>query len=401
MIPGDKKTPYAVENGAIQVDGMAVEFNIDPVSTYEDWNRNITSVMNQLQKHLPEGHELVIDPVAHFDPAYFASLPDESKVLGCDPDFSAYTGEVNPRPDGNPPMRTASGHIHIGWTEGRDPNDPDHRADCIEVIKQLDYYIGIPSRYWDSDTERRLMYGKAGACRFKPYGVEYRTPSNVWLRNQVTRDFVFNAAHSAINNLFDGNAMRTRWGADARRWIDRNERITQDVIGTLEVYGPGIKGSLRNVQKLWRLQVYEEHRVAIWKHVAHSGSHYWRGYDLHNIADLPPITLKNFLKEVEGYGKPKVVAPAPAGLREAVERNQAQVAPPRPDRVEFRGVAVHNMNNVQLDEMERHFGLVGLPVNVVEEMRQRRVELNFEQQVVDMAGNDGNWAVFDNVEIER
>jgi len=30
LIMGDKKNPQKVRNGAVQVDGMAVEFNIDP-----------------------------------------------------------------------------------------------------------------------------------------------------------------------------------------------------------------------------------------------------------------------------------------------------------------------------------------------------------------------------------
>ncbi len=37
LIPGDKQNPYKVPGGAIQVDGMAAEFNIDPVTNYADF----------------------------------------------------------------------------------------------------------------------------------------------------------------------------------------------------------------------------------------------------------------------------------------------------------------------------------------------------------------------------
>ena len=33
MIPGTKKAPHKVERGAVQVDGMALEFNIDPAAS--------------------------------------------------------------------------------------------------------------------------------------------------------------------------------------------------------------------------------------------------------------------------------------------------------------------------------------------------------------------------------
>ena len=50
LVPGTKTEPFRVNNGAVQVDGMALEFNIDPVETEDDFVTNITSVMQQMQE---------------------------------------------------------------------------------------------------------------------------------------------------------------------------------------------------------------------------------------------------------------------------------------------------------------------------------------------------------------
>jgi len=65
LIEGDKENPFKVENGAVQVDGMALEFNIDPAMDEEGFVFNLESVMRQLQKMVPD-YELHADPVAHF-----------------------------------------------------------------------------------------------------------------------------------------------------------------------------------------------------------------------------------------------------------------------------------------------------------------------------------------------
>lgn len=215
LIPGDKKAPHKVNKGAIQVDGCAVEFNIDPVTTVSQWDNNIAMVQDQLKAALPPDHELVLQPTVTFDDAYWASVPDKAKEIGCEPDFSAYTGQHNPRPPGNGPMRSAAGHIHIGWRHGddmRSVDDTDHMADCFEVVKQLDAYVGVPSLLWDKDPERRKLYGKAGACRIKPYGVEYRTPSNMWLADLASQHYVFNATLAALKDLFNGKVAREELG---------------------------------------------------------------------------------------------------------------------------------------------------------------------------------------------
>lgn len=208
LIPGDKKNPLKVKNGAVQVDGMALEFNIDPAKDYKQFDENITSVMGQLRQ-MTEGYEFKIEPVAEFGKKYIDEQPQKAKELGCDPDYNAYTGVQNPVPDGDRGFRTASGHIHIGWKkvgdkdwpDEIDPMDPGHFAACCALTKTLDAYLGIYSLAWDSDVKRRELYGAPGAFRPKPYGMEYRVLSNKWLDNPDLRAFIYGNTVRAFNDL--------------------------------------------------------------------------------------------------------------------------------------------------------------------------------------------------------
>jgi hypothetical protein len=130
-----------------------------------------------------------------------AQVPAESKVLGCEPDFNAYTMQANPVPDAEVTYRTASGHIHIGWTEGMDVNDPGHLEACQMLVKHLDASIGLLNAVFEPTNTRRDLYGKAGAFRPKSYGVEYRTLSNSWLLDDRYATLIFNSCCSVFNRL--------------------------------------------------------------------------------------------------------------------------------------------------------------------------------------------------------
>jgi hypothetical protein len=221
LVKGDKANPHPVKDGAVQVDGMALEFNIDPANTEEEFVHNIGSVIGQLSGMIPPDCKLELVPVAHFEPEYLAMQPEVARVIGCDPDFSAYTGGMNDTPDSARPMRTAAGHVHIGWLD-RPPAD-DHFIDCQAVSRQMDYYLGIPSLIFDPDNTRREMYGKAGAFRPKDYGVEYRTLSNFWLQSEQKMRFVYNQVLAGMNELVAGDTLSDRFGTLARDIINNNQ----------------------------------------------------------------------------------------------------------------------------------------------------------------------------------
>lgn len=222
MIPGTKKEPHKVPFGAVQVDGMALEFNINPAGTFEEFAANIGTVMNDLKHMLPEGHSFAIQPTADFGRELIDAQPEEARALGCEPDFNAYTGHENPRPNADAPFRTASGHIHIGWTQDEDPFDPDHFEACRMLTKQLDTLLAVPSLLWDYDTKRRELYGALGAFRPKPYGVEYRVLSNAWLTNPLLIEFVYRQTMYATNRLLEGRKDYEMFGGANIKWFEKN-----------------------------------------------------------------------------------------------------------------------------------------------------------------------------------
>lgn len=230
VIPGDKKNPHRVDKGAVQVDGMALEFNIDPAESEEEFCVNIETVMAQLVDMLPEGSAIDAIPTCHFGKEYIAEQPEEAKELGCDPDFNAYTGEQNDIPDVDLPFRTGAGHVHIGWTEGAEATGQEHMGMCQQLIRQLDYYLGVPSILFDRDTDRREMYGAAGAFRPKSYGVEYRVLSNAWLKRRELTAWVYRATCKAVEDLINGVDLFEKYGDPSQHINTSNVEFAKEII---------------------------------------------------------------------------------------------------------------------------------------------------------------------------
>lgn len=208
ILPGTKSSPVAVPNGAIQVDGVAAEFNIDPAESEDVFYENVTSVKRFLSNFLSvsdKGIVLLAKPTAVFEKAYFDSLPDYAKQLGCEPDYSAYTKSPNPKPETTEPFRTGSGHVHIGWTDIPEEEVTEgHFLHCCELVKQLDATVYPVSYLWDNDSQRRRLYGMQGSFRPKRYGVEYRVLSNAWVNSDWTIRYVYRLVHSVTDMFLNG-----------------------------------------------------------------------------------------------------------------------------------------------------------------------------------------------------
>lgn len=208
LIGGTKKNPKPMEGlpkgFAVQEDNVLVEFNIPPATNQRDFNENIvtsvayvsglaTKLDMSLSKKASASltKDQLMNPLAH--------------VFGCDPDFNVWTLEANARPySEDASLRSAGGHIHIGVKGFKD-------SQKILLGRWLDFLIGIPFAAADPDTKRLQLYGKPGAIRFKPYGIEYRTPSNYWLFKPTLRSDLFVKIKRAVSCA--GQGAQYKWDA--------------------------------------------------------------------------------------------------------------------------------------------------------------------------------------------
>ncbi len=223
IIKGTKAKPHPVDMGAIQVDGFAVEYNTDPASTLVQWEYNHRTVQQALLANIGENRVLGYAATAFFDEETFNEAPDEAKILGCEPDYNAWTERTNDTPDNTNMFRTAGGHIHIQFTKDADINCPNHLLDCYALVKALDLWLGIPSVLMDEDNDRRSMYGKAGAFRPKSYGLEYRTLSNFWTKTPQLRAWAFKNTLSSIRWISEKGSFK-RLSEAYRRTINVSDK---------------------------------------------------------------------------------------------------------------------------------------------------------------------------------
>jgi hypothetical protein len=192
LIGGTKESPIIIshEGYCLQEDNVMVEFNIPPAHTKAEFVNSIQYMISYINTILPSNLITKIEPAAYFD--WEQLLTDQSMTFGCSPDLNAWTNIENEKPMGESTnLRTCGGHIHIGY-------DSPNAYTSLEIIKALDFFLGVPLSVLEPANDRKVLYGNFGACRLKKYGVEYRTPSNYWLTSSNMIEFVFEQVQKAI-----------------------------------------------------------------------------------------------------------------------------------------------------------------------------------------------------------
>lgn len=298
LIPGTKEQPHPLKFGACQLDGTAVEFNTKPASTAKAFVRNNTRVLSQIRRIIPKEFEFVYEPAVQFDKFYFDRvLPEDQKKLGCTPDFNAWSGLMNATPTppkGRDTLRTGSGHIHIGWTKGKDVTDRSHIWDCQNLVKALDWYVGPYLKFFDNDTDRQSLYGNWGAHRVKPYGVEWRVPSNKWLAHKELWEWLFEAVVFITRQFAEGKIAFGHMNMSSNQYVRTKNREDLNKMISVKMPGfpkmPEFEGDLSQGKKEKKPKAVPigiiEQRGAPRKgvRVAASAAHAYYDLDL----DLPP-----------------------------------------------------------------------------------------------------------------
>ena len=197
---GTKEAPRPLKSKTkglmVQEDNVAVEFNIYATKKLSTFRKYINAALKAIEKEAKKLKlKLAIFPSAEFSDDQLEDA--KARVFGCDPDYNVWSLRQNPRPYAlNKNLRSAGGHLHYGYLQDR-----------IGLGRSLDLFLGCPSILFDSDQNRRLLYGKAGCIRQKSYGIEYRTLSNFWLKSNELIDMVFSQSVQAIKFVDSGNTI--------------------------------------------------------------------------------------------------------------------------------------------------------------------------------------------------
>ncbi len=231
LVGGSKDKPKKIDKlgHAVQEDNVAVEYNIKPAVTVEEFLDSHKFVLGYLAKALPE-YRLDFSASVEFTPDQLEN--PKAQQFGCDPDYNAWTMTVNEPPRAaRINLRTAGGHIHIGY------HKPEIRNQ-VGLIRAMDLFVGVPSIILDPDKRRRQMYGKAGAFRPKEYGAEYRTVSNFWIKSEDMIRWAYHNTQAAVAFLNKGNVITDEVGRKIQLAINKgDEGLSRELCKEFAVAG--------------------------------------------------------------------------------------------------------------------------------------------------------------------
>lgn len=182
-------------------DGFQGELNPRPNTCRESSGYRIANAICLAQRMAEKvGASVTFKQSFTVDDETWEKSPNEIKQFGCNPTKNIYEEDFE-RPDGQSVrFRSAGGHLHLEL-------DRKQKKQVKNIIKVLDIVLGNTCVLIDRDPDnatRRKYYGRAGEHRLKPYGLEYRVPSNFWLRNYVLWSMVTGVARNAIGIVESG-----------------------------------------------------------------------------------------------------------------------------------------------------------------------------------------------------
>lgn len=190
--------PISAKGHMIQEDGIALEYNIPPSSTVEEFIDNHKFVQEYLNILITaHGYKFSKERSGEINEKYLQT--EQATTFGCEPDYNVYLRDFNEPPNSETNLRCVGGHIHIGY-----PNINELVTE--KIVKMFDLYLTLPALFKDNDTRRRELYGKAGSFRFKDFGVECRALSNFWIHSEEDMRWVWNQTIKAVNCVLDGRA---------------------------------------------------------------------------------------------------------------------------------------------------------------------------------------------------
>lgn len=228
LIGGNKHHPLKISEVGhyILEDNVAVEFNIPPCNSMEAFEKEVTFTLNELKKKL-KTYDFSTESALIFPEEELKTA--DAWIFGCEPDYNAWDLTENEKPNCEEKnLRSAGGHIHVGsYIAQENP---------VDTIKAMDLFLGVPSVVLDTTgNTRRKLYGNAGACRLKEYGVEYRTLSNFWIFNKDLIKWAYEGTKRALEFVYNKNTISEKDGNRIQNCINNGNLIDYEYLA--KTYG--------------------------------------------------------------------------------------------------------------------------------------------------------------------
>lgn len=205
LVGGTKDKPRMVGDYGLQEDNVMAEFTTPATPMLSQNLEFAVHGMHTVVSNLLPGAPHVLPYTGcytEFTDAELVAAGPQAAQFGCSPDFDAYNlGARHPRVDpaalrtDGGAWRFAGGHIHVGYR---------HLTQMPEYVAALmcDLTLGLALTIaGERQGPRRSLYGMPGRFRPTKYGVEYRTPSNMWLHSDRLRDYL-GAAGRPLHRIF-------------------------------------------------------------------------------------------------------------------------------------------------------------------------------------------------------
>ena len=218
-IPGCKQEPFVegLPSGfGLQTDNILAEFNIPPVTNEMDFISHIEymkDVIRDMAKKINENFDIKCQASAKVPKKEL--MDPRAQEFGCDPDYCIYSDGPNQVSDASKgTLRSGGFHIHVGY--------PECNIDVSKaMLRYVDACVGLPSIIYDTDVERRKLYGKAGCFRLQKYGFEYRTLSSFWIGNPSRLSYIWKQVIWALYLFERGMALPDM--DDVQKAINNND----------------------------------------------------------------------------------------------------------------------------------------------------------------------------------
>jgi hypothetical protein len=189
MVPSTGIMP--ADRRQVTRDGFQVELHPDASSCRQLASNYIRDCLREAREIATGAGAQLSFALAHtVDPQVWKQTDKSVKKFGCNPTLNVHEKKQKRTTGLRERFRAGGGHIHLGSLSAKVKND------LPTLVKLFDIIAGNTLVLIDRDERnitRRKNYGRAGEYREKPYGLEYRVPSNFWLRHYVL--------HSLVNGL--------------------------------------------------------------------------------------------------------------------------------------------------------------------------------------------------------